>query len=143
MIADEKIIPIIRQLLAKSRSNEVHWEEHLGEEGDPAGFHVKFPRSSIVVDFITPETEQDYIEIRIYKDANILIKRISFYDDDPEWQTAFDLYGEAERYVTGWDKVLSDLENSVNKEGKIGLPSLPATRSAPPTRRPASRLKED
>jgi len=137
MIADEKIISIAKRLLEKSRSNEVNWQQAYLVGGlptfrvtrHPDGFYVGFAESKVGIRRLSPQTEPDFIEISIYRSDNTLVKSLWVQEDCPHWPIASGLYDEAERFVTGWDKVLSDLEDSLRREGKIGLQPSASTTS--------------
>lgn len=122
MIPSDKLIGILQRLLDKSRSNQVNWQPGT-EGGQFSAFFVKLPRTTIRVSSYSPETEPDYYCVLIENERGDVVGSYTAYENDDEWILLHDLYSEAERYVTGWDHVLHDLELEISKEGPIGLPA--------------------
>jgi hypothetical protein len=41
-------------------------------------------------------------------------------DPDGDWRLLYGLFSEVHKYVTGWDKVVSDVEKALTGSGPIG-----------------------
>jgi hypothetical protein len=130
MITDKKLMEIIEKLLAKAKSDQVHWQgeasKYVGhQEADQLRFVVHFKESKLYIQYSSPPTEPDEIEIGIENNDGDTLKTISAYEDDENenerWRLFLDLYQEAERSVLGSDRVLSEIEQELQKDGAIGL----------------------
>ena len=120
MIPNEKYREIASQLLAKSRANEVNWQA--GSSKPSPSYDVRLPESVIRVAQISPSTEPDYVRVSLCKPNGQPVDHWIVEEGDPDWELAYSLYTEAHRCVTGWDRVLTDVEKSLTEEGVIGLP---------------------
>jgi hypothetical protein len=126
MIPQDKIREIVKRLLEKSRSNQVNWQREPSRKMNDGTtieeLVVRFPESSIAVRYWSPPTEPDYISIHVLNKGGVKVETIYYGDNDEDWPLASDLFREAERFVLGWDKVLTDIESAIGREGPIGLP---------------------
>lgn len=50
-------------------------------------------------------------------------------DPDGSWRLLSGLFAEVHRSVTGWDKVIRDVETALASQGPIGQPTRPKTPS--------------
>ena len=122
MISNEKLMDIVAKLLEKAKADEVRWQQEHDDE-ELTTFSVQFKKSRLYVQFSSPATEPDEIEIGIENSEGKPIKRVAVEEDEDNstWRLFFDLYQEAERSVLGSDRVLSEIEEELQKEGAVGL----------------------
>jgi hypothetical protein len=125
MIPDNKFYEILGKLLAKAKADEIRWQrDHELADEETSAFSIRFAASRLYVQYESPPTEPDQIELGIENLEGDPIKRIVVQEDDgdPHWTLAYELYQEAARSVTGWDRVLTEIEGELDKKGAIGLP---------------------
>jgi hypothetical protein len=120
MISTQKLIDIVTKLLEKARADQVHW---LPDEVDEEAYAVLFKESRLYVRYNSEPTELDEVEIGIENGVGETVARLAVQEDDndPVWNLFFSLYQEAERTVTGSDRILNEIEEELQKEGAIGL----------------------
>ncbi len=115
-IPEERVLGIAESLLQKSRNNEVEWSQEGTNDYvvDLAGFRV-------LITFFSPETEPDSFHFLILDKAGRTVGRVEEYAGQAnDGGTLRSLYYEAGRYVTKWDSVLAQIEQELNKSGKVG-----------------------
>ncbi|MBI1901606.1 MAG: hypothetical protein HYS13_10930 [Planctomycetia bacterium] len=123
MIPQEMLRDIATKLLEKSRKGEVRWQHRPNDR-----FLVKFPKSAIDVQFVSPTADPDYVEITVKNDEGHRVGWWVVNDEEEDWPLAFGLFQEAHRYVSKWDVALTDLEKAVEAEGPIGVAQPPPVR---------------
>jgi hypothetical protein len=74
------------------------------------------------VRYWSPPTEPDYISLNVRNKGGVKVETINYNDDDEDWPLVSDLFREAQRFVLGTDKILTDIERAIEREGPIGLP---------------------
>ena len=80
------------------------------------GYLVQFPKSAIGLVFDRPEAESDYYTARLYNDEGKIVQTLwSNLPDSDDWQLISELYLEAERSVTGWDRALVGRRESARR----------------------------
>jgi hypothetical protein len=127
MITEKKLVDIVEKLLAKAKADQVHWQREsfrgIDEDDELHAFSVQFKESKLYIQYDSPPTEPDEIEIGIENNNGDTLKRVAVQEDekDTEWRLFLGLYQEAERSVLGSDRVLSEIEEELQKEGSIGL----------------------
>lgn len=123
MIPDEKILSICERLLAKSRANRVNWLRS-GENR----YGVRLPSGGVDVGFYSPQAEPDEVFVSVTNPEGQVVGSWSIsQDDDERWSTFFALYRDAERCVTGWDKVLNGIEAALGTDETIGTANAVAS----------------
>jgi hypothetical protein len=128
MIPADKLLKLADSLLERSRRDEVRWIAE-PEQKTPAQRtswrRVLFPKYVLRVGKICPAAGDDYYELRVESVDNghlISSVRSDDYIQDPLAHTQFsDLFDEADRCVTGWDRVYAELEAAVKREGPVGV----------------------
>lgn len=127
MIPDSKLMEILTQLLHRSEKDEVQWQRD--RNGPGTCYRVILPNSSLRVAFTSPPSDPDWFlaEIRNREGVLVFDKSVTVDADsesDKEWlQLLRDLYLDAHRSVTGWDKVLAEIESVVADNGVVGVAS--------------------
>ena len=124
MIPEDRLKPILEELLARSRQDKVRWapqrtlnpETLAGEWGyfvDIGGIRLSVSRNS-------SQAAPEYISVRLGDSkARELHSDLVFIGDD---RFAFyeDLFTEADRHVTGWDKALGSIMETLDSEEVVG-----------------------
>ncbi len=88
MIAEKKLLHIVERLLAKAKADEIHWQQDpaLSEDDGSHSFTVEFKESTFYIQYRSPPTEPDEIEIGVENKQGDPLKRLSIRDeDDPRW----------------------------------------------------------
>lgn len=129
MIPNEKYREIASHLLERSRAEKVNWQRPRRVHDANGGYEVRLPESMIRVLFYSPRTQPDYVRISLCKPNGEAVGDWLVEAGDEDWELAHNLFSEAHRLVSGWDRVLNDIEKSISTEGVIGLPVGEATQS--------------
>ncbi len=122
----EEFSPILSILLQRSRKDEVNWQSPSDSFGHDA-FEVKLPQSVVSIQRVQPTAEADYYRVAILNNQGQLVFSASASEEpqspeEADWlEILRDLYEDASRSVTGWDKVLDDLRSAVQGERPVGL----------------------
>ncbi len=122
MIPTDKFKQLFQRLLERSRKGQVEW---LQDRTSTYSFNVQLPESLMRIQRISPRTDPDYFQLDLYnKDGVRILSQIADESEtDNDWLPLLSqLYEEAFRCVTGWDKVLADLEAAVASESHVGTP---------------------
>ncbi|MBY0458928.1 MAG: hypothetical protein K2V38_16440 [Gemmataceae bacterium] len=101
-------------------------------------YETVLPQSRIVVTYTIPRATADYITLELQNASGVTVDSWALdepdwgdpqnplppeaADPDGDWQRLAALFREVHRRVTGWDKVLSDVEKALASPGPIGLP---------------------
>ncbi len=129
MIPTDKVRAILERLAERSKNDKVRWTTGGRPNGDGLSYVVKFPNSSLAIQLVTPVAEPDYYEILLLDAIGHCADSIVVHEEDELFALTESLYNDAHRHVTGWDKVLADIELGVNVPDVVGLPPLvPANR---------------
>lgn len=123
MIPDSKLKDILEALLNRSRRNQVNWQPR--EKGT---YSVRFPDSELILRYRSPPTEPDYLEVLVVTMRGSVAAEQGIGETHSLWPLVQEVYAEAERCVTGWDKVLSGIETALRAEGTVGLPPSAAAK---------------
>ena len=113
--AEQGFRRVLHKLLRRAKKNEVEWQKQ------DEGYLVHFPKSAIGLKFDQPQAESDYYTARLYNDDGKAVQTLwSDLPDSDDWQLISELYLEAERSVTGWDRALSDAERALEEGERVG-----------------------
>ncbi|HET6575678.1 MAG TPA: hypothetical protein VFG68_18910 [Fimbriiglobus sp.] len=111
-------------LLAKTRAGQVNWVKRA--ETEPR-YEVVLPHSTITLSYTSPRVEPDFITLELFNENDLRVGSWSADKPDPDdgtpspdWVLLNALFDEVHRSVTGWDKVVSDIEQALAKPGRIG-----------------------
>lgn len=114
-------------LLKKTKAGQVNWVRN----SDEASYEVLLPQSRIRTWYTAPRAAPDTISLGFYNPKAELIGVLSANKPDPgdvpeaDWPLLESLYAEVHRTVSGWDKVLAEVESAIASPGAIGEPRLP------------------
>jgi hypothetical protein len=108
MMPQETVIEIAGALLAKTKADQIEWDA----TPQGRGYFVDFPSSRISIFFRRPETESDYYEFVIANNAGIEVGSLAaaLNPAHPQLELLENLYSEAERRVTQWDKIVAEIK---------------------------------
>jgi hypothetical protein len=127
MIPTSSLREVVTRLLDRTKKGEVAWypKPH-GPQVDEK-YVVELPKSTVEFEFASPDTEPDRAYFFVYSKVGLttrmLVGRLTAEAteaDQQDWQLLGSLRGAINKQVTGWDKVLEELENVVRQDGMIG-----------------------
>ena len=113
------LIEIATQLLAKSKAGKVNWQTVGGE---PGNYHVHFGGET---SFIVCFQSSDYAATKASISLNIksmVAARISAEEGEENFAMFKEVFDEAHRAATGWDKALSMIHEQLESRNAIGDP---------------------
>lgn len=114
------LLNIASQLLEKSKAGKVNWQTVGGE---PENYHVHFGDDT---SFIVCFQSSDYNPTKASISLNIksmLAARISAEEGEENFTMFKNVFDEAHRAATGWDKVISMIQGRLASENAVGDPS--------------------
>lgn len=126
MKSKDELRAVLQTLLERSRKDEVNWRASENRY-DSDVFSVELPQSMITIQRIQPTADPDYYRVAISNTQGREVFSMSASEDaqNPEEGESLvllrDLYDDAMRCVTGWDKVLDDLRTAVESDRPVGL----------------------
>ena len=96
---------------------------------DEAGYGVNLQQSRINIVYLRPKVAPDFIRLAFSNAEGVLVGALSAdkpepddAEPNPDWPLLEALYSEVHRSVTGWDKVLNEIETALAGPGPIGQP---------------------
>ncbi|MBA4067358.1 MAG: hypothetical protein C0501_27340 [Isosphaera sp.] len=128
---------IARNLLAKTKAGQVNWVRTQAHGQTPeTSYRVFLPQSRVTLSYGVPAARLDYVSLQLQNADGLLVEswvvndpvedpehdEIERVDPDGDWRLLSELFREVHRRVTGWDKVLSDVEKALASTGPIGAP---------------------
>ncbi|MCI0702710.1 MAG: hypothetical protein L0241_16645 [Planctomycetia bacterium] len=138
LLTEPKLREWAPTLLKKTKVGQVTWVKGNSTRTE-SSYEVILPESRIVLSYVSPPAEADYIQLQLQDSKGLSAgswvveePEWEFVDQDdeaaakvPDWKLLSGLFEEVHRYVTGWDKVLSDVEKALTSQGPIGKPARP------------------
>ncbi|WP_162670267.1 hypothetical protein [Gemmata massiliana] len=104
-------------------------------------YEVILPQSRVVLTYTIPRAESDYLSFQLQNANSIPVDTWSVtepdwgtpedpndpdeVDPDGDWKLLNTLFQEVQRHVTGWDKVVNDIEQALSAQGPIGRTPRP------------------
>lgn len=131
MISDEKLRHVLNTLLKRSQEDEVAWTSEFGQAKGTKTYAVVLPKSQIWIGLLSPPHESDFIAVRVMDAQGEISKEWQVREDETDWDLFSGLWSEADRCVTGWDKILDDIESSLEQPGRIGRPATSVQSASP------------
>jgi hypothetical protein len=113
------LIEIAKQLLDKSKAGKVNWQT-IG--GEPENYHVHFGGET---SFIVCFQSSDYAATKASISLNIksmVAARISAEEGEENFAMFKEVFDEAHRTATGWDKALSMIQERIASDNAVGDP---------------------
>jgi hypothetical protein len=120
MIPKEELHAIAHQLQEKTRANQAEWKIARDDLAEEEVLQLGFPRSMVRLFLRSPNTEPDYAVLQLCNAKGERVAELRAEEGDSNWDFLRSLYEEAHRYATGWDEVLTDVQQAIRKPGKIG-----------------------
>jgi hypothetical protein len=120
MITDDDLRAIALKLLTRSRLREVEWKMDYEAMAGGDFLEVHLPKSIIRLMFRSPRTEPDFVLLQLCNEKGNWVAQLKAEEGDEDWKLLRELYDQANRYVTGWDEVLGDVQQALQQPGKIG-----------------------
>jgi len=117
--AESRLLEIAAQLLEKSRNGQVNWQTVGGE---PANYYVHFGgETSFAVCFQAADSGNASASVFIKVKSSIAV-RLRAEQDTENFATFKQLFDEAHRAATGWDKALAMIQEQIDSGGPLGDP---------------------
>jgi hypothetical protein len=130
MIDEAKVKELLRDLLARSRANEIVWQNPPARPGWST-FVVQLGKSQIEVAYTSPPSEPDSLGVWVHNAEGRVIWSLVQTEGEPEWDLVYSLYEDAARCVIKWDDTLNEIRTELAKPGQVGQPELPADKEIP------------
>jgi hypothetical protein len=143
-IQAEQLRRIVEHLLAKTKAGQAHWSRKATDGEIPeTSYELVLPQSRIVITYTRPRARPDFVNLQFINPDGILVdawkveepdydpdvEPIEQADPDGSWRLVSNLFFEIHRTVTGWDKVIRDVEAALASPGPIGRLANPETTS--------------
>ena len=128
---------IAQSLLAKTRAGQANWTR---APGDDLRYELRLPESRIVLAYLSPRVEPDYLSLQLHTLSGVAVGALEADEPEPgeplnppddwateraeheaDWMVLQPLFDEVHRSVTGWDKVMKDVETALARPGAIGV----------------------
>lgn len=74
---------------------------------------AEFPNSIVQLLFLQPTADPDYFRVEFMNKEGETVARWDVDAEDEDFKAVKDLYMEAYRIATGWDKILADINQSL------------------------------
>jgi hypothetical protein len=132
MIPDAKLQEVLKELWNRSKKDEVRWLPYdgritpHGSRTSGSHFFLKLPNSTVSISYVSPTSDSDFYDLTIRNSDGQLVAGKTVEVDDLHavqsgWRDILaGLFSEAFRHVTGWDKVIEELETAVKSKAPVG-----------------------
>jgi hypothetical protein len=130
MIPNKRYFSIAASLLTKTREGKIKWVLDPGSQGSKQdrwqpdnyrprnNYFFQLPNSKVELRFESPSTEVDRIILAFRNPTGLEVGRWTAEEGLDEWTLASELYEEVDRQVSGWDKVLKDVETFLANDSR-------------------------
>ncbi len=127
---------IAQSLLAKTRAGQANWIRAAGAD---LQYELRLPESRVVLAYLSPRVEPDYLSLQLHTLNGIAVGALEADEPEPgeplnpadewaaeraeheaDWNVLRPLFDEVHRSVTGWDRVVKDVETALAQPGAIG-----------------------
>ena len=116
MIPEDRFLDIAKGLFEKTKQGKVNWKlpppGHLGLPAPANAYMVQLPNALITLMYCSPRTEPDFVML-IFQGPKGPVGSWKVEEGSEHWRLANSLYSDVTRYVTGWDKVLEEVEQFI------------------------------
>lgn len=92
-----------------------------------SSYRLTLPESEVLLTYHQPPVEPDFVTLEVISADGVSAGVLAAAEPDeqdpdpnPDWPLLRSLYIEAHRFVTGWDRTLSDVEKALAGPGPIG-----------------------
>lgn len=113
---------LLKKLYQKTIENKVFWRAlEYGYSFDYKAFRVEFANgSNVTLVYMAPGRGPDIVEAN-YQVKDRVLERLFTEDGSEEFDFLWELILEAERCVTGWDKLLEESVEELDADGMVGV----------------------
>jgi hypothetical protein len=134
----EQLRRIAQSLLAKTKAGQANWGRKVTHSDVPeTSYELVLPQSRIVLTYTRPRARPDVVKLQFANADGATVdswvveepdydpehESIEQADPDGSWRLLSELFSEVHRTVTGWDKVIHDVETALASQGPIGQPA--------------------
>lgn len=134
----EKVRGIAKDLLSRTKAGQANWvRKETSSDVPQTRYELVLPSSRVAVTYTIPRARPDVVSLQFINPSGITIdswaveepdydpehEPIEQADPDGDWRLLSGLFSEVHRHVTGWDKVISDIEKALASQGPIGKPA--------------------
>lgn len=116
MMFVEKHRTLVRNLIERTNSGKIRWEESTQE----GVFQVSFPEYTLVIEIVETMNSGNDISIGVYNGVGSLVDSLtdtSISDGGGQWYSRMkDLYDTARRQALGADKALDEILKSLGAD---------------------------
>ena len=113
---------LLKKLYEKSIENKVRWQMiSTKADGDIKAFSVDFANGSRTTLLYLPGGRGLDSVDATYQLKDRVLERVYFEDGSEEFNFLWELILEAERCVTGWDKLLEESAEELEGDGVVGI----------------------
>ncbi len=132
---------MVRDLLEKTKAGQVNWIRNPAKSQIPeTSYAVILLQSRIVLTYTIPRAAPDCISLELQNEEGVAVdswvleepdfdpehEDLDAADPDGDWRLLYGLFSEVHRRMTGWDKVVSEVEKAISESSPIGnRPVLP------------------
>lgn len=118
-LLNSNLIEIARQLLEKSKAGKVNWQT-VG--GQPGNYHVHFgDETSFIVCFEPSDYNPTKASISL-SIKSMVAARIGAEEGEENFAMFKEVFDEAHRAATGWDKALRMIRKQITSDQAVGDP---------------------
>lgn len=110
-------------------------------------YAVVLPQSRIILTYSIPRADSDFVTLQLQNADGVAVdswvmsepnfdpehEGIEEVDPEGDWRLLHGLFLEVHRHITGWDKVVNDVEKALTINGPIG--TRPTNTPITPNRR--------
>ena len=122
MVSNETFRELLQRVLAKSKANEVHWDQL-----DKSNYRLTLPGNSVLaIGHESPQSAPNYYCAFLLVEQQLVARLVEEEGNtkDPNTSSLLEeLYGECFRVVTGYDKAIEAIEDALKSALPIGEPS--------------------
>ena len=117
--SENRLVSIAKQLLARSKSGIVHWQT---VDGEPANYYVHFgDETSFGVCLQSSEVDPTLATVFIKVRSKYPI-RLRAKEGQPHYELFKEVFDEAHRAATRWDRALDFIQFRLESGDQIGDP---------------------
>jgi hypothetical protein len=116
----ETLISLAAEIMERSKSGSVSWQTVGGE---PANYHIHFGNeTSFVVCYLSSEDSETKAIISL-KIGSVIAARVEAKQGEEHFASFKELFNEAHRAATRWDKAIGMIKEQIASGGALGDPA--------------------
>src|SRR5437016_1594160 len=118
MIPSEKMVQLAKGLLEKTRKHEASWRPDALYD---FSYVLQLPGSHIRIALQqNPEVPNKAVTFTVSDANDVAVGTLEGRNDQPVGQVLHELFDQASKVATKWDKVLEEVQTALNSKGPIG-----------------------